>query len=82
MAPVLLGAMPPEEYCRMHQAKYNNSGTGVFTDSYRCFATTRFRLLASASSPFRTSSSTILALAFNARFAFGNVSLDLSKGDL
>jgi hypothetical protein len=22
----------PEEYCRTHPAKYNNSGTGVFTD--------------------------------------------------
>ena len=34
MAPVLLGAMPqvPGEYCRMHLAKYRNSGTGVFTD--------------------------------------------------
>jgi hypothetical protein len=30
----LRGAMPlvPEEYCRMHLAKYRNSGTGVFTD--------------------------------------------------
>jgi hypothetical protein len=30
----LLEAMPPltEEYCRMRPAKYNNSGTGVFTD--------------------------------------------------
>ena len=34
MAPVLLEAMPQvtEEYCRMHPAKYSNSGTGVFTD--------------------------------------------------
>jgi hypothetical protein len=34
MAHVLLEAMPqvPEEYCRMHLAKYKNSGTGAFTD--------------------------------------------------
>ena len=33
MAPALLGAMPKvEEYCRMHRAKYNNSGIGVCTD--------------------------------------------------
>jgi len=34
MAPVLLEAMPqvPEEYYHMHPAKYNNSGTGIFTD--------------------------------------------------
>ena len=34
MAPVLLEAMQQvmEEYCHMHPAKYNNFGTGVFTD--------------------------------------------------
>jgi hypothetical protein len=34
MAPVLFEAMQQvmEEYCHMRQAKYNNFGTGVFTD--------------------------------------------------
>jgi hypothetical protein len=34
MVPVSLEAtrQVTEEYCRMRPAKYNNSGTGVFTD--------------------------------------------------